>query len=82
MNQKDRILSILSSGRNFTVRQLAGMIDGSPKSVTGRVTDLRAEGYPIYSNITKNGKVAYRLGTPSRNMVRIAYAVAGNSLFQ
>lgn len=82
MNQKARILSLLKSGRNFTVNQLAGMIGGSPKSVTARVTDLRSEGYAIYTNTIKNGKQAYRLGAPSRSMVRIAHAAAGNVVFQ
>jgi len=81
MNQKDRIVSLLKSGRNFTVAQLAGMVDGSTKSVTGRIAELRAEGLCIYTNTLKNGKRAYRLGTPSREMVSLAWNVAGPSVF-
>jgi hypothetical protein len=45
-----------------------------------RVQELRAEGYSIYTNKTKNG-TAYRLGNPTRAMVATAYAVMGSSAF-
>jgi biotin operon repressor len=82
MNKKQRILKLLESGRSFSVKQLAGLADTTEKSVTGRITELRGEGYAIYLNSAKNGTAQYRLGTPSRNMVRAAHAVFGAQMFQ
>lgn len=82
MTKSDRVFALLSSGRNFTVAQLAGMADTTEKSVTSRIAELRSEGYAIYTNTLKNGKSAYRLGRPSRAMVRAAHAAAGAQLFQ
>lgn len=81
MTHKQLILSILRSGRNFTTAQLAGLIRGTEVSVRNRVAELREEGHAIYTNQTKNGKVAYRLGKPSRQMVAAAFAVAGAEVF-
>ena len=81
MTQKDTILSILKSGRQFTVAQLAGLVNGTPKSVLNRIYDLRSEGHAVYRNETKNGKTAYRLGQPSRQMVAVAFAIAGAEAF-
>lgn len=82
MTHKEAILKILKSGRQFTVAQLAGLINGSDKSVINRIAELRADGYAIYRNETKNGKVAYRLGQPSRLMVAAAFAMAGAEAFK
>lgn len=82
MNKRDRILKLLQSGRSFSVKQLAGLAGTTEKSVTGRITELRAEGHAIYLNTAKNGAAQYRLGTPSRDMVRAAHAVFGAQLFQ
>jgi len=43
---------------------------------------LRSSGHCIYTNVTKNGKKAYRLGRPSRAMVAACAAVFGNTFFQ
>ena len=78
---KDRILKVLKSGRQFTPAQLAGMTGTTEDSIRPRISELRSEGFAIYTNSTKNGKTAYRLGTPSRKMVAAAYAMYGSEAF-
>jgi len=78
---KNRVLKVLESGRQFTPAQLAGLTGASEDSIRPRISELRAEGHAIYTNTTKNGKVAYRLGTPSRRMVAAAYASMGSDAF-
>ena len=79
---KDKVLNILKSGRQFTPAQIAGLVNSTEDSVRPRISELRSEGHAIYTNQTKNGKTAYRLGTPSRRMVAAAYAVLGSQGFQ
>ena len=74
-------MKVLKSERNFTPAQLAGLTNTTEDSIRGRISELRAEGHAIYSNTTKNGKLAYRLGTPSRRMVAAAYATMGGDAF-
>jgi biotin operon repressor len=78
---KERVLKVLESGRQFTPAQLAGLTGSSEDSIRPRISELRAEGYAVYTNQTKNGKTAYRLGTPSRKMVAAAYAMFGGEAF-
>jgi len=78
---KTRVLKVLKSERNFTPAQLAGLTNTTEDSIRGRISELRAEGHAIYSNTTKNGKTAYRLGSPSRKMVAAAYATMGSDIF-
>ena len=78
---KQRVLKVLESGRQFTPAQLAGLTGTSEDSIRPRISELRAEGYAVYTNVTKNGKSAYRLGTPSRRMVAAAYALMGKEAF-
>ena len=81
MSIQTSVLKTLKSGRQFTAGQLAGLFRTSEATVTARISELRAKGYSIYSNVAKNGKTAYRLGTPSRAMVAAAFAVQGASVF-
>jgi len=78
---KNKVLNVLKSGRNFTPAQLAGLLGTSEDSIRPRISELRSEGFAIYSNTTKNGKVAYRLGAPTRRMVAAAYSVLGGEAF-
>jgi hypothetical protein len=78
---KERVLNILKSGRQFTPAQIAGLTNSKTDSIRPRIRELRAEGYAVYTNVTKNGKQAYRLGTPSRAMVAAAYASSGSAAF-
>lgn len=81
MSLQSKVLKTLKSGRQFTAGQMAGLFGTTEATVAARVSELRAQGYAIYSNTAKNGKTAYRLGTPSRAMVAAAFAVAGSSVF-
>jgi biotin operon repressor len=78
---KQRVLKVLESGRQFTPAQLAGLTGVSEDSIRPRISELRADGYAVYTNTTKNGKTAYRLGTPNRAMVAAAYAAMGSTAF-
>jgi len=81
MSLQSSVLKTLESGRQFTAGQMAGLFRSTEGSVSARITELRAQGYSIYSNTAKNGKTAYRLGKPSRRMVAAAYAAAGSTVF-
>jgi len=78
---KNKVLKTLTSGKQFTAGQMAGIFRTTEGTITARVSDLRSQGYSIYSNVAKNGKTAYRLGRPSRAMVAGAFAVAGSAMF-
>ena len=78
---KSRVLNLLQSGRQFTPAQLAGLVGSTEDSIRPRISELRSEGHAIYTNTTKNGKSAYRLGKPSRQMVAAAYKQAGSTAF-
>jgi hypothetical protein len=81
MSLQNSVLKTLQSGRQFTAGQMAGLFRSTEGSVAARIVELRAQGYSIYSNTAKNGKTAYRLGRPSREMVAAAYAAMGSSVF-
>ena len=81
MSLQSKVLKTLKSGRQFTAGQMAGLFSTTEGTVTARISELRAQGYSIYSNTAKNGKTAYRLGIPSRRMVAAAFAIAGSSVF-
>lgn len=81
MSIQNSVLKTLKSGRQFTAGQMAGLFGTTEATVAARISELRAQGYSIYSNTAKNGKTAYRLGTPSRRMVAAAFAAAGSSVF-
>ena len=81
MSLQNSVLKTLSHGRQFTAGQMAGLFSTTESTVAARISELRAQGYSIYSNTAKNGKTAYRLGTPSRRMIAAAYAAAGSSVF-
>jgi len=81
MSIQSSVLKTLQSGRQFTAGQLAGLFKTTEGTVAARISELRAQGYSIYSNTAKNGKTAYRLGMPSRRMVAAAYSATGSSVF-
>jgi predicted HTH transcriptional regulator len=78
---KNVVLKALQSGRQFTAGQLKGLTRSTEATIRARIHDLRSEGYAIYNNTTKNGKTAYRLGTPSRAMVAAAFRESGSRVF-
>ena len=78
---KNRVLNMIKSGRSFTPAQLAGLAGTTEESIRARISELRSEGYAIYTNSTKNGKFAYKLGTPSKAMVAASYELYGVEAF-
>jgi len=71
----NRLLTTLRAGERLTAKQIASRFSvANPHNL---VYNLRNEGYAIYLNrhTDSKGRVThkYRLGTPSRAMVRIAY---------
>ncbi len=81
MSIQSKVLKTLKSGKQFTGGQMAGIFNTTEGTIAARISELRAQGYAIYSNTAKNGKTAYRLGRPSREMVAVAYASAGSAVF-
>lgn len=74
MSQNRAILNYLSKGNTLTAKQArkAGV-----KNLRARVDDLRKAGFPVYNN---GGQ--YRLGTPTRQMIKTAYETLGGSAFR
>ena len=80
LTQNTKILNFLRSGASISAGQARGLFGVT--SLGARVSELRSDGYAIYTNVAKNGATIYRLGTPSRAMVAAAYQVAGSSVFE
>lgn len=78
--QSQKVLNFLRSGQSLSAKQASGLFGVT--SLGKRVSELRASGYPIYTNTAKNGATVYRLGTPSRAMIAAAYRAAGSSVFE
>lgn len=81
MTQEQTILKLLKTGKPFSKAQLKSAVNGTDKSVLGRISDLRASGYAIYTNSTKKGQT-YRLGKPRREMVAVCHSLTGTAFFQ
>lgn len=83
MSKTASILSALQNGEELTAAQIKARFSvGNPHEV---IRSLREKGHAIYLNERTNSKgeytQKYRLGTPSRRMVALAYAVMGNEVF-
>jgi len=78
--QSQKVLNFLRSGQLLSAKQASGLFGVT--SLGKRVSELRANGYAIYTNTAKNGTTVYRLGTPSRAMIAAAYRSAGSSVFE
>jgi hypothetical protein len=77
MSQNSTILNFLTRGRKLTTSLAESWGIVNPRA---RIAELRAEGYPIYTNRTKSGTY-YKLGKPTKEMIRLAYAVGGQEVF-
>jgi hypothetical protein len=83
MTKTDAVLAAFRNGEELTASQIGARFGaGNPHEI---VRALREKGYAIYLNERTNSKgevtLKYRLGTPTREMVALAYAVHGNQLF-
>jgi hypothetical protein len=77
--QTQKVLRALQSGMNLTSTQASRRF--GVKALRARISELRSEGYAVYTNRSDRG-TSYRLGTPSRQMVALAYKAAGQRAFQ
>lgn len=80
MSQNERLVSYLQSGQTINAAQARGLF--GVKNLRARINDLRNTGVCVYTTRTDSGSYAYRLGSPSREMVAMAYAAVGGSLFR
>lgn len=74
MTKTEKLLQLLQSGQNVTTKEIVKYTKLGNPSVG--IRQLRNQGYCIYTN--KNG---YRLGTPTKAMVRFVAAYAGGGAF-
>lgn len=81
MSIQTKVLNVLRTGKNFSAHAIAKQLRTTEGTVAARISELRSQGYAIYSNVNKNGSTAYRLGRPSRAMVAAAFSAAGSSVF-
>lgn len=77
MSLKNAIFkSLVVEGKEKTPAQLAAQFGTTRNSIAARVSEIRDEGYAIYTNrhVDTRGRVTnfYRYGTPSRAMVAAA----------
>lgn len=75
MSMKQKIFTALVKQRKQkTAAQLAAQLGTNVKSVAARVSEIRDDGYVIYSNrqVDSKGRVKYfyRHSTPTRAMIR------------
>jgi hypothetical protein len=73
VSQPVKILNFLKTGKSLSIAQAVSRLGVT--QLPARVSELRAEGYAIYTNVNKAGNTTYRLGTPSRAMIAAAHAV-------
>ena len=66
LTKKQKVLNLLSKGKNVTWKTLRKRFDLA--SPTAMIHTLRKEGHAIYRNVTSDG-VAFRLGSPSKSMI-------------
>ena len=81
MSLQTKVLNVLRTGKNFSAVAIAKQLRTTEGSVSARISELRSQGFSIYSNQTKEGKSVYRLGNPSRKMVAAAYQAFGSQVF-
>jgi len=83
-SKTDRVLTALKAGSELTAKQIEYRYDVT--SGRGVVQGLRKKGYAIYSNSRTNSKGNtfnfYRLGSPTRRMTQVAFALMGNDAFK
>lgn len=78
-NQSTKIINFLKTGKSLSIAAARNKLGVT--QLPARVTELRSQGFAIYTNVNKMGNTTYRLGTPSRAMVAAAHASAGSSVF-
>lgn len=72
VSQPVKIMNFLQTGKSLSIAQAKSRLGVT--QLPARVSELRAAGNAIYTNVNKAGNTTYRLGTPSRAMVAAAHA--------
>ena len=75
-NQSTKIINFLKTGKSLSIAAARNKLGVT--QLPARVTELRSQGFAIYTNVNKMGNTTYRLG---RAMVAAAHAKAGSSVF-
>lgn len=78
VSKTDAVLSALRAGETLTAKQIRARFGfASTNSVRGTITNLRREGFPIFTNqhVDTKGRVTnkYRLGTAPRAVIAAGY---------
>ena len=83
MSRQAKLLSYLQTGAQVTARQIHGSF--GLKNPHDAIHQLRSQGHCIYSNRAKladgTQTTKYKIGKPSKRMVRLANAVLGAQAF-
>lgn len=82
MTNMNRVLNALKSGEKLTGKQIRARFGVANPRAT--ISDLRMNGYPIYSNkhVDTKGRVThkYRLGSASREVIAAGYKALAQGL--
>ena len=78
MTQNENLVNYLSSGKSIT--STVALKTFGVRNLRARVNELRRDGVCVYMNRNAKG-TSYRIGTPSRSIVAVAYQAAGSTLF-
>jgi len=83
MSKQEKLLNNLKAGAELTAKQIKGSFGiAHPASA---IRNLREKGFCVYSNAAKladgTKTTKYRLGVPSKRMVRLANQILGASAF-
>lgn len=83
MSKQEMLLNQLQRGKSFTAKQIKSSFGiAHPASA---IRNLREQGHCVYTNTAKlhdgTPTVKYRIGAPSKRIVRLANAIAGASAF-
>jgi len=71
VTKQSQLLEALRTGEQLTATEITQRF--GIKNPTATVSDLRFNGFAVYTNQRKNKPTTYRLGTPSRKVVAAGY---------
>ena len=84
MNQVEKAIELLqANSKGLTTGQLRQQLNTTDAGVRAVISSVRREGFAVYRNEGKKGSrgrqlaATYRIGTPSREMVKAFYHFVG-----
>jgi hypothetical protein len=78
-SQNEKLVEFFQTGKSLTEAQARARYGVA--NLTARIAELRAEGYSIYKNTSKEKGTSYKLGKPTRAMIAAAYSLMGAQAF-